>query len=198
MKESRALNPASDARRGLLERGRRTLPRSIRRARRRSVALILAALFSFAGVPSGWAQSAPPGEYQLKAAFLFNFAKFIDWPPASFASPQSPFTFCILGADPFGRAMDDALQGKTIGDRAVAIERSKDLVDARHCQMVFVSSSEKRRVPEILNGLRGTNVLVVGESDGFAAAGGVIQFALEDNHVRFLINTDAADRGIGA
>jgi len=94
--------------------------------------------------------------------------------------------------------MDDALQGKTIGDRAVAIERSKDLVDARHCQMVFVSSSEKRRVPEILNGLRGTNVLVVGESDGFAAAGGVIQFALEDNHVRFLINTDAADRGIGA
>jgi YfiR/HmsC-like len=101
---------------------------------------------------------------------------------------------CILGPDPFGHAMDDALRGKMIGERGVAIERSKELADARHCQMVFVSSSEKSRVAEILDGLKGTNALVVGETEGFAAAGGMIQFVLEDNRVRFLINTDATDR----
>ena len=90
--------------------------------------------------------------------------------------------------------MDDALLGKMIGERGVAIERSKELADARHCQMVFVSSSEKSRVAEILDGLKGTSTLVVGETEGFAAAGGVIQFVLEDNRVRFLINTDATDR----
>ena len=90
--------------------------------------------------------------------------------------------------------MDDALQGKMIGDRPVAVERIRDLADARHCQMVFISSSEKRQLREILDGLRGTNALVVGETEGFAAAGGVIQFALEENRVRFLINTDAAGR----
>jgi YfiR/HmsC-like len=140
------------------------------------------------------AQSSPPGEYQLKAAFLFNFAKFIDWPPASFTNPQASFSICILGADPFGSAMDELLQGKTIGDRRVSVQRSHQIADMRHCQMVFVSSSEKARVREIIEGLKGTNALVVGETEGFAAAGGAIQFAIEDNHVRFLINTDAAER----
>ncbi len=193
-KESLALNLAGDERYGSPKRGRNARSRGIRPALRQAAAFILAVLLSFAGAPLDLAQAEPPGEYQLKAAFLFNFAKFIDWPSTSFASRQSPFTFCVLGADPFGRAMDDALRGKTVGNRAVAIERSRDLVEARHCQMVFVSSSEKRRLQGILDGLRGTNALVVGESDGFAAAGGMIQFALEDNHVRFLINTDAADR----
>lgn len=184
--EPRALIHKNDA--------RRDLPKRRTRSAWRQTALILAALLSFAGAPVDWAQAVPPGEYQLKAAFLFNFAKFIDWPPASFANPQSPFTICILGADPFGRAMDDALQGKMIGDRPVAVERIRNLADARRCQIVFISSSEKRQLREILNGLRGTSALVVGETEGFAAAGGVIQFALEENRVHFLINTDAADR----
>jgi YfiR/HmsC-like len=146
------------------------------------------------GARSSSAQTVTSPEYQLKAAFLFNFAKFIDWPPASFAGPQATFSICILGADPFGRSMDDLLQGKTIGDRRVSIERGKQVADVRHCQMVFVSASEKSRVREILGGLKGTNVLAVGETDGFAAAGGAIQFEIEDNRVHFMINTDAADR----
>jgi hypothetical protein len=161
---------------------------------RQSAALVLTALLSSAWPPLDRAQANPPGEYQLKAAFLFNFAKFVEWPAASFLGPQSPFVICILGPDPFGHAMDDALRGKMIGERGVAIERSKELADARHCQMVFVSSSEKSRVAEILDGLKGTSALVVGETEGFAAAGGMIQFVLEDNRVRFLINTDATDR----
>lgn len=185
---------ASYGRRGLLT---RALSRSSRRtssAWRHSAAFLLLALLSAACVPADRAQTEAPGEYQLKAAFLFNFAKFIDWPATSFATPQSPFTICILGTDPFRRAMDDAWRGKTVGDRAVAVERSKDLADARRCQIVFVSSSEKRRVREILGSLRGTNALVVGETEGFAEAGAAVQFTIEDDRVRFLINTDAAAR----
>jgi hypothetical protein len=177
------------------------LTRALKRASRRtspvwrhSAAFLLIALLCSACAPVARAQTEAPGEYQLKAAFLFNFAKFIDWPATSFATPQSPFTICILGTDPFRRAMDDAWRGKTVGDRAVAVERSKDLAYARRCQIVFVSSSEKRRVREILGSLRGTNALVVGETDGFAEAGAAVQFTIEDDRVRFLINTDAAAR----
>jgi len=140
------------------------------------------------------AQASPPGEYQLKAAFLFNFAKFIDWPSSSFTDSRSDFSICILGSDPFGPAMDQMLQGKTIADRHVAVERTHEIAGTRHCQVVFVSPSEKPHIREILDGLRGTAALIVGDTDGFAAAGGAIQFAIEDNRVRFLINTDATER----
>ena len=123
-----------------------------------------------------------------------NFAKFIDWPATSFASPQADFSICILGNDPFGRSMDDLLQGKMIADRPVSVQRRHQVAEVRHCQMVFVSSSERLRVREILDGLKGTTALVIGETEGFAGAGGAIQFAIQDNRVRFLINTDAADR----
>jgi hypothetical protein len=147
-----------------------------------------------AAAAPGVSAQVTSGEYELKAAFLFNFAKFIDWPPSSFASPQANFSICILGNDPFGSAMDDLLRGKTIGNRAVEIIRRNEVAEVRHCQVVFISPSEKGRVKEILDGLKGTNALVVGETPGFAAAGGAIQFAIEENHVHFLINTDAADR----
>jgi hypothetical protein len=163
-------------------------------ARRRLAALILGALLPLAGLRAAPAQTEVLGEYQLKAAFLFNFAKFIEWPAKSFPASQSPFAICVLGVDPFGSAMDQAMQGKAVGDHPVAIERSKDVAEARQCQMIFVSSSEKHRVPEILEGLRGASALVVGETDGFAVAGGTVQFTLEENRVRFLINTDAAAR----
>jgi len=159
-----------------------------------SASVLWLSLCLFPPATGAGAQVAGPGEYQLKAAFLFNFAKFIDWPASSFASPRSDFSICILGADPFGRTMEDLLQDKTIGDRHVSVARTRQVAEARHCQMVFVSASEKSRVREILDGMKGSNALVVGETDGFASAGGAIQFAIEDNRMRFLINTDAADR----
>jgi hypothetical protein len=143
---------------------------------------------------SSHAQNGSPTEYQLKAVFLFNFAKFIDWPPESFESPQAPFSICVIGKDPFGRAIDDELQGKTIGSRPVAVQRMKDAASARHCQIAFVGAPEDKSLSGVVEALRGTNVLLVGESGSFATTGGTIQFTLEENHVRFLINTDAADR----
>lgn len=133
-------------------------------------------------------------EYELKAAFLFNFAKFVDWPASTFATPQSSFTICILGKDPFGQALDDALKGKSVGTHPVTILRVQEVANARRCQIVFVGAAESRSFSSILEGLHGSNALVVGESDGFAAGGGAIQFTVEESHVRFLINPDAGER----
>jgi hypothetical protein len=132
--------------------------------------------------------------YEVKAAFLFNFAKFIEWPPGAFAAPQSPFVICVLGQDPFGNILNDTLRGKTLGDRSFTVQRLKDKADIRHCQMVFVSSLESAHLAEIVESIRGAHVLLAGESTGFAASGGTIEFTLEDNHVHFTINTDAANR----
>jgi YfiR/HmsC-like len=135
-----------------------------------------------------------PPDIEVKTAFLFNFAKFIEWPASSFATPQSPFAICVLGQDPFGSILTDTLQGKVIGNRPLALRRLKDKSEARHCQIVFVSSSEIPHLADIIEAVRGENVLLVGETNGFAASGGTIEFTLEDDRVRFAINTDAADR----
>jgi hypothetical protein len=139
-------------------------------------------------------QSAEPGEYELKAAFLFNFAKFVQWPPSAFVSPQSPFEICILGDDPFGKSIDDVLRGKTVADRTVAIDRLKSLPAGEHCQILFISSSEGKHLPEIFAALKGTSTLAIGETEDFAASGGMIQFKLEEHRVRFIINVDATQQ----
>jgi hypothetical protein len=194
MKRLRASNPDKHPRHGSLECGRIARSRGIRLCWRGPAALVLAAMLSLAGAPLDWAQTDSTGEYQLKAVFLFNFAKFIDWPPTSSRSPQSPFVVCILGPDPFGQAIDGVFKGKTIADRPVAIERFKNIAQVKQCQMVFVSQSESFHLADIIQTLHGACVLLVGEADGFAEAGGTIEFALEGNHVHFLINPDAADR----
>ena len=139
-------------------------------------------------------QSPTARSYEVKTAFLFNFAKFIEWPASSFATPQSPFAICVLGQDPFGSTLTDTLQGKMIGMRPLAVRRLRDKSEARSCQIVFVSSSESPHLADIVVTLRGANVLLVGETTGFAANGGTIEFTLENDSVRFAINTDAADR----
>jgi hypothetical protein len=193
-KKSRASDPAPDVRCGPPEDRRRAQSRKTRTGWRPPVALVLAALLSSACTPVDRAQANPPGEYQLKAAFLFNFAKFIDWPPTGFSSPQSPFVICILGPDPFGSVMDEVFRDKTIDNRPVAIERFKNIAQFKQCQMLFVGQSESTHLADIIQHLHGACVLLVGESDGFAAGGGTIQFAIEGNRVRFLINTDSAER----
>ena len=125
------------------------------------VAVMLAAIVMFSSSPRSGAQSTLPSEYELKAAFLFNFAKFIDWPANSFASPQSAFTICVLGQDPFGRALDDNLQRKAVGDHPFAIRRLKDKSESRNCQMIFISSSENAHLSEIVEILPSCEMLVI-------------------------------------
>ncbi len=139
-------------------------------------------------------ESNPSVEYQVKAAFLFNFAKFVDWPPEAFQSGKAPITFCVFRQDPFGSVLDETIRGKTINNREVLARRINELPDLKSCQLVFVSSRESKLLFEILNSLKGASALVVGESEGFAERGGGVQFFLEDNKLRFAVNVDAVQR----
>jgi len=142
----------------------------------------------------GGADQAPT-EYQVKAAFLFNFARFVEWPPPNAsAGAADPVDFCVLGDDPFGDALDRAVAGKTLNERTMVVRRGKKIQELNGCEVLFISTSEKSRLTEILGALRSVHVLTVGECEDFAAQGGEVQFTLEDNHVRFIINVDATDR----
>ena len=142
--------------------------------------------------PSARAQS--PGEYEVKAVFLYNFAKFVEWPPNFPSEGNDPFVIGILGQDPFGAAVEQALLRKTINGRPLAIKRVKHAQDTRGCQILFISASESKRLKAHLAQLKGDPVLTVGDTENFAQEGGVIAFTLEDNRVRFEINVDAAQR----
>lgn len=140
------------------------------------------------------AQTKSANEYQVKAAFLYNFAKFVDWPPSAFSDAKQPLDVCVYGRDPFGNALEDALLGKAIGERRIGLGRAMQFQDLAGCHVVFVSSPARESTMDLANRLKGRPVLLVGESEGFAASGGAIQFTIEDNRVHFIINPDAADR----
>lgn len=140
------------------------------------------------------AQQGGAGEYQVKAAFLYNFARFVEWPNSAFASGSSAFKFCVLGKDPFGKALDETLAGKKVGERSVELIRARRVQELEGCQVVFISSGETSHVSEVVAALHGRGALLVGESEEFAGTGGTIQFFLQDNRVRFAINPEAANR----
>jgi len=153
------------------------------------------------GTPLAYAQTgdAPDSsEYLIKAGFIYNFAKFVEWPSAAFAQPDSPIVIGVLGTDPFGSVLDRLVQDKKIGQRGFVVRRYKwgkdlkDLKDLRDCKILFVSASEKAHADEIIQLVKWLPILTVGETPGFAEHGGVIRFTVEDNRVRFEVNVDAA------
>jgi hypothetical protein len=154
-------------------------------------AMVLAALLELPCATPMWAQAGPSVEYQVKAAFLLNFAKFVEWPPEVFQREKPAIILCVFRHDPFGSALDEIIRGKTINNREVLARRISEMPDLKSCQMVFVSDREDRLLSEILNSLKGVSALVVGESEGFAERGGAVQFFLEDKKLRFAINVDA-------
>jgi hypothetical protein len=159
-----------------------------------SCALVLAAMLSMAAVTSTLGQATSSVEYQLKAAFLLNFAKFVEWPSGTFQNESAPIILCVFRQDPFGRALDEIIRNKTIDNREVQARRINELPDLKSCQIVFVSSVEDKHLPEILSSLKGASGLVAGEGEDFAERGGGIQFFVEDNKLRFAINVDAIQR----
>ena len=133
-------------------------------------------------------------EYQVKAAFLFNFAKFVEWPASAFKGPTDPIAICVLGRDPFGTALDDVVRNKTVANRGFVVREVSDAQQASNCQIVFVAASERKRFRSLLEELRGHSILTVGEADDFTASGGVINFKLKDARVRIEIDAGAAER----
>lgn len=132
-------------------------------------------------------------EYQIKAAFLFNFVKFVEWRDDALAPPTEPIEICVLGEDPFGAALD-SIQGKAVKGRNVQVRRLASAEGLRQCHVAFISSSERERLPEVLKSLESANVLTVGDFESFSQSGGVINFVTERNKVRFEINVTAAER----
>lgn len=129
-------------------------------------------------------------EYEVKAAFILNFARFVEWPGDAFGDGGS-LVVGIVGDDPFRGALDQ-LSGNTVGGRRLVIKRLRSTDNLRACQILFISPSERNRLSKIMEGVRGASVLTIGEAPQFNSVGGVIRFIVQDNKVRFEINTTAA------
>ena len=173
------------------------MPRVLRRTaawRRVLLRFVAAWTVAFAGGGPLCAQNPPPHEYQIKAAFLFNFVQFVEWPEDAFESPQAPIRIGVLGANPFQGKLLATVQGESVRGRPLEVKHSARVADLLDSHVLFVSSSERGHLTFILDTLAGRPVLTVGELSDFGRRGGVVNFYLEGQKVRFEINRFAAQR----
>jgi hypothetical protein len=133
-------------------------------------------------------------EYVIKAAYLLNFARLIDWPADAFATVEAPMTIGVLGSDPFGQALQQTVVGKRINRRRIEIKRLQWGQDLRGQQIVFISAEDSHRITELANRVGDQPILIVGESPDLARRGATINFRIEDDKVRFEVNVAAARR----
>jgi hypothetical protein len=130
-------------------------------------------------------------EYAVKAAYLYKFTPFVEWPPSAFAGPGSPFNVCVLGDDPFGPSLDQAVGGHMVGDHPVKVRRLQSADSAGDCHILYVALSRPPQAAAVLSKVRGDPILTVTEQS-LGVSGGVIQFLVRDGHVRFTIDEAAA------
>ncbi len=135
-----------------------------------------------------------PSEYQIKAAFLFNFARFVEWPERAFPGPRTPLSICILGEDPFGGELDRMVAGKNVEGHPVDVRRLRREAETAGCHVLFLGAAENDRAPGVLAALGGSPTLTVGEQSAFGDAGGTIAMSLEKSRVAFEVNLAAAGR----
>jgi hypothetical protein len=140
------------------------------------------------------AQGKVNGEYQLKLAFLYNFAQFVQWPADAFGDSGAPLTICVAGENPFQGEIEQSLRGRAVEGHAVELRRLDPSADPHSCQMIFVRVTEVRAARRILANSKGSTTLTVGEAKGFAQGGGMINLIREENRLRFEVNIDAAAR----
>ena len=159
--------------------------------KRHTCRFLLAVTFSLAAAPCP-AASAPATEFEVKAAFLCSFAEFVEWPSLK---PGDPVTIAILGDDPFGSLLEATAKSRALQTKPLLMRRVATVRDALDSQIVYVSASERRNLPEILRTLAGTSILTVSDVENFARQGGIIGFTIEQRRVRFEINAEAAERG---
>ncbi len=133
-------------------------------------------------------------EYRVKAAFLYNFTRFVEWPPNAYASADAPLEICIIGNDPFGRQLDQTVEGKSSNGHPLTIRRIRQSSDADSCKLLFISTSEQPRARDVIYALRGKPVLTVGDNSDFISHGAIVSFLLVDGKVRFTINQGAAEQ----
>jgi hypothetical protein len=139
------------------------------------------------------AQQPRPNEYQVKATYLYNFGRFVKWPETVPAGKGDSFSVCVLGQDPFGTILDSTLAGEALDGKPVVLRRLFKPQDAGECRILFISATEEKHLKEILTTLDESGVLTVSDMPGFTKRGGMIQFVLEGDRVRFEINLTSAE-----
>ena len=132
-------------------------------------------------------------EYRVKAAYMYNFAKFVDWPAKTFDSPSQPIVFCVLGQTPLRQALSDALLGKVVDQRPLEFREIANAKQAGACQVLLISSPDKKRQRQILDEIKTFKILTVGEGESFTHEGGVVRFVLDGGRVRLEFNLEAAN-----
>ena len=173
--------------RGILRHVAQTLPH----------AAVLVVVWALIGASPLHAQQSRPAEYEVKATYLYNFARFVEWPVRAEATKGDSFVICVLGQDPFGPALGAILAGEAINGKSVLLKRISRAQDAVICRILFISSSEDGRLKDILTALDKTGVLTVSDMPNFSQRGGMIQFVLDGNRIRFAVNlTPAQDAGL--
>jgi len=159
--------------------------------------LLLGLLVLLAAALNGRAQTAQPSEYQLKAAFLYHFTQLVTWPSEAFANAGSPMVIAVLGENPFGKQLEESVRGKNVNGHPLTVKEVQTLAEATNgCHLLFVSTSEKKRLSEIFAAVREKSVLTVGETDQFIETGGMINFTMEGTKIRFQIS-DATAKAAG-
>jgi hypothetical protein len=133
-------------------------------------------------------------EYSIKLGFLYNFSKFVEWPPASYRSPGAPLAICIVGRDPFSPDIEGELGTRTVRGHPVKVLTLKSTDTLTVCHMVFIPVTEQDHANKIVTGLKGSSTLTIGETEGFAVLGGIINLTVDGNKVHFEVNPLAAER----
>lgn len=158
--------------------------------------MLVAHLFSivawFAAAAVAQAEHTVATEFQVKAAFLYNFAQFVDWPPNVLDGPNSPLIIGILGGDPFGSYLDELARGESVNGHPLVIRRFKSVAQIDRCHVLFISGTEGYHASQVAAALRGRSILTVCDWEGFAREGGMIRFVTEHNRIRLRINLEAA------
>lgn len=131
-------------------------------------------------------------EYQIKAAFVFNFAEFTDWPPEAFENKDSPLVIGILGTDPFGSVLDETVRNEKVRGHRLTVERYRTVEEIRTCHILYIGQSEASHLDQVLDALQGKPVLTVSDIEGSAPRGVMIRFLTEKNKIRLRINVEAA------
>jgi hypothetical protein len=157
---------------------------------RRTIVAVLWLLFA---ASSAFGQEKP-GEYQVKAAYLYNFGRFVEWPTRVTTASTGSFTICVLGEDPFGQALDATLAGETRGNQKVAARRISSPQESVDCQILFIGSSEAKRLNKIVEALGNSAVLTVSDIPQFSRRGGMIQLVMDGNRIHFEVNLTATQR----
>jgi hypothetical protein len=157
----------------------------------RPLLIAVTAACAFLAIPVLHAQNPRPTDFQVKATYLYNFGRFIEWPRKVAAAQGGSFTVCVLGQDPFGPSLDATLGGETIGGKTVVAKRISSAEESGDCQILYLSLTDDSRLNKIIADLDKKAVLTVSDMSQFVKRGGMIQFVLEGKKVRFEVNLTA-------